>query len=160
MTPGADFVLLSLGANLGNREQTLRTAAELLGKVLAEAACSSLYETDPVGYTDQPPFVNCAVRGLYAGTPEELFLYCKQIETRLGRRPRARWHEREIDIDIVVFGSLHLQSDILQIPHPRAFERAFVLVPAAEIAPEAEVPGLGPVAELLARVDTSRVRRL
>jgi 2-amino-4-hydroxy-6-hydroxymethyldihydropteridine diphosphokinase len=129
-------VLLSLGSNLGDRLAYLENAVELLQRfnVLQNIVISSVYETEPVGVTDQPWFLNLVIAGRTALKADELFLLCKSIEHSLGRKPRQRWFEREIDIDILLYGSLLINTDDLVIPHPRMHERLFVLKPAAEIA--------------------------
>jgi 2-amino-4-hydroxy-6-hydroxymethyldihydropteridine diphosphokinase len=139
-----EAVLLSLGANLGEREETLHRAFQMLTEsgTLHKARISSLYETAPVGYTEQPAFLNCAMWGVTNLSPEELFRACKQIEHVLGRKPRPRWHEREIDIDIVLFGSRQISDECLTIPHPQMQHRRFVLVPACEIVPSMTHPTL------------------
>lgn len=156
-------VLLSLGANLGDRQATLERAATLLRDEAlgGEIRCSAVYETDPVGYREQPPFLNIAAAGETCLPPEELHAVCRGIERRLGRRERPRWHEREIDIDILLYGGAVLANETLEIPHPRMTERRFVLEPAAEIAPEMPHPLAGKTLRELAAecADTSQVRR-
>lgn len=138
-------MLLSLGANLGNRFATLQNAVRLLSAEVfsGNVRCSSVYETEPVGYREQPAFYNIAAAGETALTPAELFAVCRSIERRLGRRERPRWHEREIDIDILLYGDRIIADTTLEIPHPRMTERAFVLIPAAEIALEMRHPSMG-----------------
>jgi 2-amino-4-hydroxy-6-hydroxymethyldihydropteridine diphosphokinase len=134
-------ILLSLGANLGERETMLHRAIALLGSLaVSELRVSSLYETAPVGFTEQPAFLNCAVFGTTNLAAEELFRVCKDVELTLGRTPRPRWHEREIDIDIVLYGTNILHTERLTIPHPHVHERRFVLVPVCEIAPQMQHP--------------------
>ncbi len=131
-------VLLSLGSNLGDRLTYIESAIELLtakGSVIS-LICSPIYETEPVGYLDQPPFLNCCVTGVTSHDPLSLYWTLKQIEQHLGRAPRPRWHEREIDLDIILYGNQIIEHSDVVIPHPRALERAFVLIPAADIAPE------------------------
>ncbi len=134
-------ILLSLGANLGNREQTIARAIELLlARGIEDILSSSFYETAPVGFLEQPPFINAAVYGTTTLEAEELFQVCKHIERELGRQPRPRWHERELDIDIILYGEAVVRSSLLTIPHPQMHERRFVLEPAAEIAPTMRHP--------------------
>ena len=141
-SPTSQFVLLSLGANLGDRLGALRLAVELLQseKVLTEVTMSSVYETEPVGYKEQPSFLNCSVRGATQLTPRDFHTATKRIEKEIGRMRREQWHEREIDIDILIFGDDILDENTLHIPHPRMNERRFVLVPSAEIAPDVQHP--------------------
>ncbi|MFM2133772.1 MAG: hypothetical protein RL156_1053 [Bacteroidota bacterium] len=130
-------VLFSLGANLGNRKETLQKAVELLvARVLqGDARISRMYQTEPVGFTEQPEFLNMCVYGMSTLTAPQIRAELRSIERTCGRVERPRWHEREIDIDILLYGTEIINSDELQIPHPRMSNRRFVLVPAADIAP-------------------------
>ncbi len=137
-------ILLALGANLEPRRERIEEAMRLLElEALADARRSSMYATEPVGYTDQPDFLNAAITGTTSLGAEELFRVCKDIERRIGRQHRDRWREREIDIDIILYGVQVIDTPLLTIPHPRMHERAFVLDPAAEIAPDMIHPVLG-----------------
>ncbi|MBL7999739.1 MAG: 2-amino-4-hydroxy-6-hydroxymethyldihydropteridine diphosphokinase [Candidatus Kapabacteria bacterium] len=130
-------ILLSIGANLGNRQRTVTAAMDMIEEhgLLYECLRSPLYETEPVGFTEQPPFVNCCMSGITTIDIHDVRSELSQIETTLGRTPRAKWHEREIDIDIILAGNHIVNSDALTIPHPRMAERRFVLQPAADIEP-------------------------
>lgn len=153
-------VLLSLGSNLEPRAARITAAIEeLRQQALTDVVCSQVYTTEPVGYIDQPDFLNVAVAGETSLSAEELFVACKAIEQTLGRQHRRQWREREIDIDILLFGEETLLNELLTIPHPRMHERRFVLVPAAEIAPDMVDPTtLRTIGELLSEcTDTSRV---
>lgn len=154
-------VLLSLGANLGDRLATLHAAVQHIraNALLEGVQVSSLYETEPVGYTEQPAFLNCCVVGLCQIEAISLRRHLSALETALGRTPRARWHEREIDIDILLFGDTVIESEELILPHPRMHQRNFVLIPTAEIAPTMLHPLLQKtMAECLAlSTDTSAV---
>ncbi|MFN8358561.1 MAG: 2-amino-4-hydroxy-6-hydroxymethyldihydropteridine diphosphokinase [Candidatus Kapaibacterium sp.] len=160
-SPHTTFVLLSLGANLGDRHAALRMAVELLqsNHILTDIIMSSVYETEPVGYKEQPAFLNCAVSGVTMLSAAEFHSATKHIEREIGRLRREKWHEREIDIDILTFGAEVHDTDVLHIPHPRMMERKFVLVPTAEIAPEVKHPIMqATMSELLAAcVDTAEV---
>lgn len=137
-------VLLSLGANLGDPIATITKAAELIGQtVLSDLRISAMYRTAPVGITDQPDFINCAVAGRSEASARHIHDACKDIERLLGRTPRARWHEREIDIDVILVGTtIHEENDI-HIPHLRFQERLFVLQPACDLIPDALCPRTG-----------------
>lgn len=155
-------VVLSLGTNLGDRLATLRQAAVLLqneafiGKMLE----SSVYETEPVGFSEQPPFLNIAIVGKILLAPEKLLDLCKDIERRLGRHKRPRWHEREIDVDILLYGDIVIANNELELPHARMLERRFALEPAAEIAPDFIHPVANKTLSELAALcpDKSKVR--
>lgn len=153
-------VYLGLGSNLGNREANLRLALRWLEPLVRIEAVSSLYETVPVG-TGGPPFYNAVVRVITGLTPHALLRHAKNVEWDVGRRPSGRWAPRPIDIDLLVFGDETVNEPDLVIPHPRLAERAFVLVPLAELAPGLRPPGAAAsVAELLARADASGVTLL
>lgn len=152
-------VCLALGGNLGDRAAHLRAALAALSPYVRISTVSALYETDPWGYADQPAFLNAACRGRTELAPEALLALAKQIEEALGREPSFRNAPRPIDIDILFYGDQVVDQPHLRIPHPRLPERAFVLVPLADVAPEWRHPVLGrTVAELLAAVDTAGVR--
>ncbi|MEW5961322.1 MAG: GTP cyclohydrolase MptA [Chloroflexota bacterium] len=137
----ANTVYLALGSNLGNRRTNLIDAiSQLRHKVVIELV-SSVYETEPAYVTDQPRFLNMVLRGSTRLPPEDLLRFLKSIERRMGRERTVRYGPRPIDLDILSYGDLQLESDELVIPHPRLTERAFVLVPLAEIAPDLILPG-------------------
>lgn len=153
-------VLLSLGSNLEPRAERIAAAIEhLKHDALTDVVASRLYVTEPVGFRDQPDFLNAVVVGNCSLTAEELFGVCKGIEETLGRQHREQWREREIDIDILLYGDTTLSNERLTIPHPRMADRRFVLIPAAEVAPLLVDPlTQKTVAEMLrACADTSRV---
>ena len=133
---------LSLGSNLGDRERNLRTAVEALRDTVRITAVSSLYETDPVAVVDQPLFLYRAVVGLTDLGPEALLDAVKRVERQVGREPTYHWGPRIVDVDIVLYGDLVIDSPRLAIPHPDMAKRAFVLVPLAEIAGEVVHPVL------------------
>jgi 2-amino-4-hydroxy-6-hydroxymethyldihydropteridine diphosphokinase len=124
------------------------------------ARVSSLYETEPVGYLDQPPFFNLVCQGTTNLSPLGLLKFVKDTEVRLGRQPTFRNGPRAIDIDILLYDNLSLQTEQLTIPHPHMAERAFVLVPLVEIAPDVIEPTSKQTAQaLLAAIPQQGVRK-
>ncbi len=134
---------LSLGSNMGNREQNLKEAVSALMKEpdIQIENISSIYETDPVGYTEQDCFLNIALQVKTSLRPEELLSKCQQIEIELGRKREIRWGPRTIDLDILLYNHENIETESLVIPHPRMHERAFVLVPLLELNPALLIPG-------------------
>ena len=152
-------VYLGLGANLGDRVGNIARALALLEERGRIELVSSLYETEPVGFRDQPRFLNAVAAYLTELEPLELLACNKEIEKRLGRTSSFPNAPRPIDIDILFYGDRVLKTPDLEIPHPRLRERAFVLVPLAELAPDLVHPGTGErVADLLARVGRKGVK--
>jgi len=153
-------VLLSLGSNIGDSQAMIRSAMAAIERdILRDTKRSKLWITEPVGYTDQPMFVNAAIVGFSDLSPIEIYAHCKSIEVELGRQQRERWREREIDIDVILVGSEEYHDVNLDIPHARMAERKFVLAPCNEIAPQMISPQSNlSIAELLAKCpDTSSV---
>ncbi len=134
---------LGLGSNLRGRQLNLTRAVELLSQQVRVKQLSSLYETEPVGYQEQPRFLNAVCQLTTSLTPEELLALAKQVEAALGRTPSFPDAPRLIDIDILFYGNRVISSSQLTIPHPRLTERAFVLIPLAEIAPDLAHPVSG-----------------
>ncbi len=129
-------VYLGLGANLGDRMQNLIQAIDLLSRQAEIEQVSSVYETEPVGFKEQPLFLNAVCRIATKLSPRQLLNLVKKIEVTLGRIPSFPDAPRPIDIDILFYGNQVIETEELTIPHPRLTERAFVLVPLAEIAPD------------------------
>jgi 2-amino-4-hydroxy-6-hydroxymethyldihydropteridine diphosphokinase len=154
------IVYLALGSNLENRFANLKAAVNNLTPQLAVKKKSSVYETPPWGYEDQPDFLNQVVMAETYLDPEVLLKHLKRLETALGRTPSFENGPRLIDVDILFFDDLVLNTAELQLPHPRLHERAFVLVPLAEIAPKLMHPKMKKsVKELLTKVDRKGVRK-
>jgi 2-amino-4-hydroxy-6-hydroxymethyldihydropteridine diphosphokinase len=127
--------LLGLGANLGDPVATLLEAKTRLNSIGRVTAASSLYRTPPWGVADQPPFVNAALALETALDPDALLAALKSLERALGRVASIRWGPRALDVDILDYEGVRRDDPVLTIPHARLFERAFVLVPLAEIEP-------------------------
>ena len=153
-------VYLGLGSNLGDRADNLAQAIRRLGQppprdgTLRPLRASSIYETAPWGYADQPAFLNCVLEAETNLAPLALLALGQRVERELGRQPTFRYGPRLVDVDILLYGDLVLDLPQLQVPHPRMAQRAFVLVPLAELAPELVHPTLRlTIAELARRVD-------
>jgi 2-amino-4-hydroxy-6-hydroxymethyldihydropteridine diphosphokinase len=143
---------VGLGANLGEREATLRRSVELLAaeEGIDVVAVSRLRDTDPVGVVDQPRFLNGAVALETALSPRELLAALLRVERELGRvRGGARWGPRTVDLDLLAYGDEEIDEPGLHVPHPRLHERRFALEPLAELDPGLRIPGLGTVSDLL-----------
>lgn len=167
-------VYLGLGSNLGQRDANLARAIRLLGQPFDPSLMgrtqgepfgfaqdrrvellrvSSIYETAPWGYTEQPPFLNCVVEAETTLPPHLLLQLVQGLEKAMGRKPVFRYGPRLIDVDILLYGSLTTDQPDLQIPHPRMVERAFALIPLAELAAAMVHPTLQlPIAELARQV--------
>jgi 2-amino-4-hydroxy-6-hydroxymethyldihydropteridine diphosphokinase len=137
------IVFLGLGSNLGNRARNIYGALRHLGSSLALGEISRLYETEPVGLADQPWFLNLVCRGGTELEPLQLLAFAKRIERSMGRKEGVRFGPRVVDIDLLLYDDLVLETDELQIPHPRLHERGFVLIPLKELAPDLVHPRLG-----------------
>lgn len=137
------IVFLGLGTNMGKRKQNLQQALELLAEKVEIQKVSPIYETEPVGYTEQPLFLNLAVQGTTSLKPEKLLSWLKQIEGKMGRVSSFPNAPRPIDLDILFYDAKIINSKDLIIPHPRLTVRAFVLVPLNKIAPDLVHPGNG-----------------
>jgi 2-amino-4-hydroxy-6-hydroxymethyldihydropteridine diphosphokinase len=152
-------VYLGLGTNLGDRLENLRAAIVALPPAVCPQACSPVYETPPWGFADQPLFLNQVVQGETDLAPQPLLEALKALEARLGRQPSFQYGPRLIDLDILLYDQLQIETPQLQVPHPRLAERAFVLLPLAALAPDLVHPVLGrAIKQLLVEVDTSEMR--
>lgn len=144
-------VALGLGANLGDRVAALQGAVDLLAPLLQDAVVSSVYETAPVGGpADQPDYANAVLVGSTDLEPHALLAAAHEAEQVWHRTREVRWGPRTLDVDVLAVGDLELHDPDLVLPHPRAHERGFVLVPWAEVDPDSVIPGHGPVAGLAA----------
>lgn len=153
---------VGLGANL---EDPLRQVTQALLELDAiehtrVLAASSLYRSAPVGFAEQPDFINAVARLQTGLSPRELLDALHVIEKRHARQRSMRNAPRTLDLDLLLYNTLVVREDALTVPHPRMHERAFVLMPLAEIAPDAAVPGRAPVRQLLEQVDRSGVVKL
>ena len=144
---------VGLGSNLGDREATLRRALDLLEGHVRVSAVSSFRETDPVGVTDQPRFVNAVAQIETHRSAPDLLAALLGVERELGRVRRERWGPRGIDLDLLLFGGETIDEPGLTVPHPHLHDRRFVLEPLAELDAGLVVPGRGNVCDLLARLD-------
>ncbi|HNT54929.1 MAG TPA: dihydropteroate synthase [Anaerolineaceae bacterium] len=150
---------LALGSNLGNRRGNLQAALDALGPQILWKRSSPIYETPPWGYTEQPAFLNMVVAAETDLEPLELLQALKGVEARVGRTPSFRYGPRQIDLDILFYDDLILDTPELVIPHPRLVERAFVLQPLVDLNPGLSHPGLGrTAASLLADVDVTGMK--
>ncbi|MDQ3162028.1 MAG: 2-amino-4-hydroxy-6-hydroxymethyldihydropteridine diphosphokinase [Actinomycetota bacterium] len=146
---------IGLGSNLGDREANLRRAVEAVDASSTWLKrVSSFRDTEPVGFENQPRFLNAAMEVGTVLSARELLESLLEIEQRLGRvRDGQRFGPRTIDLDLLVYGDSSIVEPGLSVPHPRLHERRFVLEPLAEIAPQLVIPGLGRVTSLLAKLE-------
>ncbi|PJH91236.1 2-amino-4-hydroxy-6-hydroxymethyldihydropteridine diphosphokinase [Bacillus sp. SN1] len=138
-----NIAYIALGSNIGDKEAYLRQAVALLHQhdAVTVTKVSSIYETDPVGYEDQDEFLNMAVEIKTSLNPFELLELTQYIENDLGRTREVRWGPRTADLDILLFNRENIETEQLIVPHPRMYERLFVLAPLAEICPQVEKEG-------------------
>ena len=153
---------LGIGSNLANPEWQVQSAIREIDEIRDTelVKISSLYHTMPVGLLDQPPFVNAVVQVETTLSPHDLLQYLLEMEARHIRVRNEKNGPRTLDLDILIFNEWRINDDKLTTPHPRMHERAFVLVPLLEIAPEVYIPGKGFAREFCSRMDTSGVHKL
>jgi 2-amino-4-hydroxy-6-hydroxymethyldihydropteridine diphosphokinase len=140
-------VYLALGTNLGDRQDNLAKALAGMPPAVHVVRASSVLETEPWGYLEQPRFLNQVVQAETELEPEELLTFVKQLEVKVGRTPTFHYGPRQIDIDILLYDDLQLDTPSLTIPHPQIPFRDFVLLPLRELAPKLAIPGLGKTVE-------------
>jgi len=152
--------VLALGSNLGDRRQNLQGAVDGLFAApgLGFRAVSPVYETHPVGGPDQPDYLNAVVAAQTALPARAILDRAHRVEDALGRVRQVRWGPRTIDVDLIVVGDEISDDPEVTLPHPHAYERAFVLAPWHDIEPDAEIPGRGRVADLLGAIGLDGVR--
>ncbi|MEX2238109.1 MAG: 2-amino-4-hydroxy-6-hydroxymethyldihydropteridine diphosphokinase [Dehalococcoidia bacterium] len=152
-------IYLGLGSNIGNRAGNIAMALRYLEPLARATRVSTMYETRPEGVSDQPAFYNSVAEVVTGLQPESLLRHLKNIEYEIGRRPgEQRWGPRPIDLDLLLYEEVAMETEFLTLPHPRLRERAFVLVPLAELAPDLVPPGSNDtVSMLLAGLDARSV---
>lgn len=158
---GAKCVALGFGSNLGDRREHLRRGLSYLAHYVRVTAVSSLFETAAVGLVDQPAFLNAVALTETTAPPQQVLDWALQAEQAEGRERGIRWGPRTLDVDVLLYASVTVVTPRLVIPHPRLAERAFVLAPLAELAPDWLHPNLQkPIASLLAEVGTAGITRI
>lgn len=160
--PGPVRAFVALGANLGDAAAALDSAFAALDALPATRLVgrSSLYRTAPVGVTGHPDYLNAVAAIDTALTAPDLLKALLELESSHGRRRETELAPRTLDLDLLLYGDATIALPVLEVPHPRMHQRAFVLVPLAEIAPDADIPGRGRVADLLDAVRDQRIERL
>ncbi|MDP3049288.1 MAG: 2-amino-4-hydroxy-6-hydroxymethyldihydropteridine diphosphokinase [Thermodesulfovibrionales bacterium] len=144
---------ISIGSNLGDREENCRQAIKLIEKNgIVVKKQSLMYETEPWGVKDQPKFINMAIEAETDKKPEELLRVLEEIEKEIGRTETVKWGPRVIDLDILFYDDLILKTPDLEIPHPLLHEREFVLKPLCEIAPDKKHPVTGKTVKEMAAI--------
>lgn len=139
-----NIAFIGIGSNIENRLDYMAKAVKRLNhhKEIKVVNASSIYETDPVGYTDQAPFLNMVIKIKTTLTPIELLESLLLTEEELGRKREIKWGPRTLDLDILLYNQENIKSEKLMIPHPRMLERAFVIVPLLEIDSQLNLPGI------------------
>jgi 2-amino-4-hydroxy-6-hydroxymethyldihydropteridine diphosphokinase len=152
---------IGLGANIGDPEKQIRGALDALGEIPGTRVtrASSLWRSAPIGYAAQPDFVNAVAEIETVQAPRPLLGELLAIERRFGRERSFANAPRMLDLDILLYGNDVIDEDVLKIPHPRMHERAFVLAPLLEVAPEVAIPGKGSAAKLLAAIGDQKVEK-
>lgn len=161
MADGWRVAYLGLGSNLGDRAAYLEAAAVRLatGPGVRVRRRSAIYETEPIGYTDQPWFLNQVVEAETSLSPEALLRRAKAVEAELGRRAGPRWGPRPIDVDLLLYAGRAIETPELRVPHPELWNRLFVLVPLAELCPALEGPDGQPIEARMAALAGTQIVR-
>lgn len=150
-------VVLSIGSNIGDRQAALQSVVEAMQGIFTDIEVSRIFETPPWGYVEQPAFLNAAIRAKTDLSPLEVLEFTKGCEANALRTRDERWGPRTLDVDIILYDQLVLTDPNLILPHPRAHERAFVLICLADIDPMMRIPGRGVVLSLLHHVDATGI---
>lgn len=149
-----------MGSNLGDRLSNLLEAAEELGRRgVSCVSASSVYETAPVGKEAQPDFLNAVIEVETSLPPEDLLSVCLEVERVLGRVRTERWGPRTVDVDVLIYDDLRIETDALVVPHPRLLERRFVLEPLVEIAPNLSLAAIGRLSDYLEETSDQAVKK-
>lgn len=151
-------VYISMGSNIGNKKENLDRAVEILKEKLKITRISSYYETEPVGYKEQDWFINIVLEALTDFSPHKLLEFCQGIEKEMKRVKTIRFGPRIIDVDILLYEGFESDEEDLTIPHPRMKERAFVMHPLNEIAPELIIGG-EPIGEIIKNLKGEQIRK-
>lgn len=164
MTEHIAYIALgsNIGSNLGNPQKIVKNAMDLLGEIrdTEVLARSSLYRTAPIGYADQPDFINACVKIETRLTARQLLSELQKLEKLHGRERKIENGPRTLDLDMLLFDEVQQDEHGLILPHPRMHERAFVLMPLLEIAPDVTIPEKGDVKNLLARCKNQEIEKL
>ena len=158
-----DVAYIALGSNIGERYTYLTEAIQFLNKnpYIQVDDISSVYETEPVGYTDQSCFLNLVIKISTNLSPQELLKVTQKVENDLGRKREIRWGPRTLDLDILLYNHENIETEILSVPHPRMHERAFVIVPLMEVDPDIKLPQMyTPLSGLLEQIPDKEGVRL
>lgn len=162
-TVAPERVHVALGSNLGDRAAALGKACDALRALSSDGRlrCSPLYESAPMGPSDQPDYLNAVCAFTTSLAPQALLAALQRIENAAGRvRPAVRWSARTLDLDLLLYGARRIDTPDLTVPHPGIAERTFVLMPLHDLDASLDVPGQGAVSTLLAALDTDGIRRL
>jgi 2-amino-4-hydroxy-6-hydroxymethyldihydropteridine diphosphokinase len=154
---------IGVGSNLANPQAQVARGIDALAELpsVQVIARSKFYRSAPLGPQDQPHYVNATVGLITQLDAQSLLTQLKQLEKKMGReQPAVRWGPRVIDFDLLVFGNLRIATDDLTVPHPGIAERAFVVVPLRDIAPDLDIPGIGNVSALARRIDVAGLQVL